>query len=413
MQNKDGAALALAPDSKEFKILRTYAESNLVQMLFKDIALSVADKGEMINEFNIGFGTAISRALSLSKKDRDYLKEREGFFMWDHNPNVNANIVALPRDGATWDDTTEDTPLLGGDTTRAVATRMEFFKNTTPVETDISHYFFNQGKMLPPMVNFTVKLRRNAPERYLNWHASLANGYPRAALKNLKLVIERVVLDQDVNTKKMGKISQAKILKYPVKRQITIERQLPLRSPIVNTTLLTDVTLPKRIALGFVRSESVNGASGIASTHFVNLHVRNITLSFDGKEYPQKGGYQIDGEVESATYNSNQKRAYWRAMEQWRGTPKMGANEEYALDYDSWSNYYNLYTFDLSPNKSGYKSQGYKQVQLSGQLHLKIHFAREPADHNYTLVGLCEYDSEVNIDVITSDVSYDWQYTVK
>ena len=89
-------------------------------------------------------------------------------------------------------------------------------------------------------------------------------------------------------------------------------------------------------------------------------------------------------------------------MNTWRGD-HMDAD----LTYDKWTNWYNLFTFDLTPNMKAHKSTNYDQMKLVGDLSLEVIFHNRPAN-DYSVVMLCEYHNTCSIDMSTMTPIFDF-----
>ena len=71
-----------------------------------------------------------------------------------------------------------------------------------------------------------------------------------------------------------------------------------------------------------------------------------------------------------------------------------------SLSYEKWLNYYNIYCFDLSPNKSEHSSAIFEQTKLFEDLSMEVTFKGQ-LTHALTMVVFAEFQDIVSIDLMS------------
>ena len=375
-------------DVKGFNSLMT---SNFANMLFRKVNIEIDNTKELINNCDIGTATAMLRILNNSTKDTEFLENSEYYHPHDVNPNeeapTDADAVAAAGKELSW--------------------RWELIKESLEIsiEMDIFHYFTQQAKMLPPAVKFALKFLRNKPEKLFNWHTSVAAMHPIVQFTDFYVEIRRVRLDSEATVQRIDSITNKNAtIDYDITRYTTHNIMF---SPMtyVNIPSLVSGTIPRRIAIGFQRNEGVsdNGNAAFDSLYFENLGIERIFVKYDNKIYPKDGGYQLNQRASNERQRKIAlRKVYLEVMRTWRGS-----HYDAELTFDRWLKYYNLYTFDLTPNMKAYNSQNYDQMKMIGDLSLEIIFKSAPT-HQYTIVMLCEYNNTVSIDMQSMTPIFDF-----
>ena len=377
---------AFAGDAHAIKSTMT---SNFIGMFFKNINIDIDNSKRLINNCDVGLATAMLRILNNKKKDTETLQQSEYYQPHRSGPNIPMPVA---------DEI--------GDAPETVKWRWEII-NGSPhieIETDIFHYFTQQKKMLPPAVKFALVFLRNKPEKMFNWDATVNASHPIVTFDEFYVQLRRVRLDSEATVQRLDSITnKSSTIDYDITRYTTTRI---IFSPMVYLSIpvLSSGTIARRIVIGFVRNEAVSdsGNSSFDSLYFENLDIENIFIKYDNKIYPKEGGYKINRRGNERQRKINLRRTYLEVMRTWKGS-----HEDSELTFDLWSQYYNLYTFDLTPNAKAYDSQNYDQMKMIGDLSLEVTFERAPQEQ-YSIIMLSEYNNTVSIDMQSMTPIFDF-----
>ena len=380
------------PFTLAVKDQKAFTTSNFVNMIFSRIDFKIDHQKPLLNNMNYGLATSMLRILNLSKKEAEKYNFDEFYSTHIGNPNANyptQNNDALPdrfKEEFTWRH-----ELIDG-SVRANAT------------SNIFHYMTTQGKKLPPGVKFSLVFSRNKAEKMFNWSDDTAANGPKLKFTKFEVKMKRVRLDENATTRRLDSITNKDAtIDYPITRYATHTLTLP-RLNYVNISPILTGPIPRKVAIGFVRNEAVsdNGNRSYDSLYFENLGVEKIMLKYDNKTYPEEGGYVINQSYTNPQKKIANRKVYIQVMNTWRGD-----HLDADLTYDKWTNWYNLFTFDLTPNMKAHKSTNYDQMKLVGDLSLEVIFHNRPAN-DYSVVMLCEYHNTCSIDMSTMTPIFDF-----
>ena len=172
-------------------------------------------------------------------------------------------------------------------------------------------------------------------------------------------------------------------LKFPIKRvEMKFFTKGSGRSDLSEQNLASG-TLPRRVFIGLVESESFNGKITKNPFNFQNFKLNEIVLRQNGVPRPY--------ESISVNYTENIYNEGYFSLLQASG--KIFSNESNAITLKQYKNGYALYGFDLT---NSHDAQCYDLIN-EGNLSLTISLA-ETSTVSITVIAYLEYDNIIEID---------------
>jgi len=259
-----------------------------------------------------------------------------------------------------------------------------------------------QGKMLIPGTALRVKLVKNKVNFYTRT-AAAATIHP-VEIKSMALHVSRSTLQDSVDAHYRRALAARQFASYPVHRKTVSQVIIP---KAVNVSIPRFITgmIPRRVIVGFVDNGALTGDTTKNPYNFQSMHIREMWLSYDGKEYPTRH-YETDFTAAVAARTNIRAYAEMRKVL----LPTEGLEGEPYLTYERWLKGHTLFAFDLTPDQSGATGTFYKTVRRSGDVALELRLSEAPGANDPTMsaVVLCEYDNQIDIRAVDGQPILDW-----
>jgi hypothetical protein len=142
--------------------------------------------------------------------------------------------------------------------------------------------------------------------------------------------------------------------------------------------------LPKRIVMGMVRNDFMNGTSESNPFDFQHFNLSKLEVSIDGKSIHNKP-FQP---------NFEQGECLLSYMSLFQATGSLGQDRAMDITYTMYKNGYTLWALDLTADQGS--EQGHLHPIKTGNLRFELQFARQ-LDNVINVIVFAEYDNQIEI----------------
>ena len=176
----------------------------------------------------------------------------------------------------------------------------------------------------------------------------------------------------------ISKINEEFTYKYPIKRVVIKSFVIPESSVKITIPKICEGILPRRILVGFLRTDAYDGAYDHNPYYFENLGKTALSLKVNSKSLPITNGLKFDFA----------KNLY---LDGYKSLVKI--TQDLDITYEEYKSGYTLFAFDLNPDIS---SCAHYSPLNDGIIELEI---TKAAPHNvsYTCICYCEYDNIIEL----------------
>jgi hypothetical protein len=240
---------------------------------------------------------------------------------------------------------------------------------------------FNQPKLIPGKYELRMKFYRNSPEFCL---------MAIDDTKRYNIVIDDAALYLCV--KKVAPEVRAahelalttKFFKYPVSKVLMKFLTKSAGQMDINEPNLFKGTLPRRIVIGLVDSEAMNGSLHKNPFNFKHFDTRSVELRKNGQQLPFE---QID-----VNYTDNRYLQSYLTL--FNGTQKLFANESIGITVESYGKGNTLMVFDISADQN---SSNNLNLVREGTVSLTMKLGTA-TPNAIVIIVYAEYEAIIEID---------------
>ena len=150
---------------------------------------------------------------------------------------------------------------------------------------------FNQPKFLLPNVPLKIDLHPSTNDFCL-FHDKAKGDY-RVKIEGVTISLSRVTLNPKMNTDVEAKLKSGHNVHYPVLHNTIKTFEITTGSSSHTVETLFSGSRPRRVVLGLVDTEAVNGDPAKNPFNFEHGNVSNVKLQIDSVDYP-KGGIDLN-----------------------------------------------------------------------------------------------------------------------
>lgn len=240
--------------------------------------------------------------------------------------------------------------------------------------------FFQQDRYLINGVEMKLKLIRS-PEAF---HLMADDDKYLTVIEDVSLFVRKVKLNPAIPVAHNKALSQGKTVKYPIRRGIVSTFTIPTGNMSINKDNVVMGQLPRRVIVGLVTNQSVNGDVKSNPYDFKNLDLNYFALYVDGELFPNK---PLDPDFEDDQF----LRAYMTLFE---GTGMLNDNKGHGIKRTNYKNGFALYAFDLTPDMT---EGSHIDPIKHGSIRMEIHFKKALAQTVNAII-YSEYDNLIQID---------------
>lgn len=354
-------------DGKAIDATDRVALNNLpISTLFQDVALTVGEtqiEGGQMSYPYLGYFNTVSQFHPSAQKSHmqmfGWYKDQAGHF----DDEKNSGFIARKA-------------LING-------------SNIVEFEGPLFLDFFRQDRHLISQTDIRLKLTPSKPEFALN--AFGGNTSFKIDFQEVILYVHRVEMNPSViNGHAAGLKKQNAI--YPVLHSEIITFTIPKGQKSYTKDRLFPDQAPKMLMVAMVENEAFNGHIKKNPFNFHHFDLNKLALYNEGRSVP---GRPFEPDYDEKMY----LRVYKNTM---RALGYYNSDDTNGLTISEFANGYNIYAFDLTPEKN--VSATYRQGYVNKNLRLELFFKKDlPSTINVLLYAV--FDSQVEItqlrDVIT------------
>lgn len=265
---------------------------------------------------------------------------------------------------------------VGLDKRRNLTLNSQAIEMLGPIHAD----FFNQDRFLLNNIELRIKLNRNKDSYVLMSSA----GTERVVLLDATLLVRKVRLSPTVLLAHAAALEKAPA-RYPVTRVDvkTVTISTGLRDKSVPTLHLGQI--PKRIVIGFVTNESLNGSYKHNPFNYQSFDLNYLCLYVDSKQIPSQ---PLTPDFSRGAYVEAYQTLFSGSGIHWNDK----GNE---ISYEEYGKGYTFFCFDCTPDLSAH--QNHWNLQRQGCVRLEIRFKnalKEPVN----CIVYSEFSNLIEID---------------
>ncbi|XP_026288923.2 uncharacterized protein F54H12.2-like [Frankliniella occidentalis] len=340
-----------------------------------DVALVNNSLHSLLMQIDVLAGDTVVSQSSLTYPYKAYMEDVLAY-------DTNAKLSHMTMRG--WaKDTAGHMDDYDGDNNQGLVKRRKIVKNSRvfeffgPLHCD---FLSNQGKLLLPHLDVTIKLTRTADSFALM--STTQN--EKIVIRDATLFVRKVTLSPSMNIAHAEALEHAPA-RYPFTRTSVKSITIPsgFRDKTIPNVHLGQV--PKRIVVGFVSNVAYNGSYHHNPFNFQHFNINYLCLYVDSDQIPAVP-------LTPDFTNGNYARSFYSLFE---GTGIKWKDEGNDISYDEYGNGYTLFAFDLTPDQSAHEQHW--NVQRQGVVRLDVRFKVElPVAVNCIVYS--EFDNLIEID---------------
>ena len=264
----------------------------------------------------------------------------------------------------------------GLDTRRSLTQNSRVVEMMGPLHVD----FFNQDRFLLNGVELRVKLSRNKDSFML-----MSTGQDeRVVLLDATLLVRKVKLSPSVMLAHAAALDKSPA-KYPVTRVDvkTVSISTGLRDKCIPTLHLGQI--PKRIVIGFVTNQALNGSYRHNPFNFQSFDLNYLCLYVDSKQIPTQ---PLTPDFSRGAYVEAYQTLFDGSGIHWK-------DEGNGINYEDFGRGYAIYCFDLTADLSAH--QTHWNLQKQGCVRVEMRF-KNALTEPINCIVYSEFSNLVEID---------------
>ncbi|XP_053214125.1 uncharacterized protein LOC128397421 [Panonychus citri] len=217
----------------------------------------------------------------------------------------------------------------------------------------------------------------------------------KLTIQDLSITVRRVKLFSNVNLGIQEALEKGSS-KYFITRNDMKSFIIPKSNTSISFESIFNGILPRRMIIGFVGDDFVNGKSVQGPFHFGNQDIKSISCAVNGNLIPTNS-YNPD--FENNLYMKEYVGLY-RYLNQHEGVPMC------AVSFKDYKEKYCLFAFDLSPDVTIGGETGTLSLLKRGNIKIEVKF-KSATTYPIHMIVFAQFDNLVEIDKYRN-VSIDW-----
>lgn len=333
--------------------------NNFLHSLFSQVNINISNQNVEISNSSYSIRSYLENLISFNKVEK---------------PSILAGDLFEKDDFGEFDNFTIEASTSGNanKVNSGYLKRREKFLNARQVQLQGKLHcdLFTMNHLMVNSTSISIVLKKNEPKFYLMGEPELKNYV--FVYDDCFLRIRRQVISPSVMSALSG-LNEEFTFKYPIKRVVIKSFVIPETSVKVTLPKICEGILPRRIVIGFLKTEAYDGSYAYSPFNFENLGIKTMFLKVNSKSLPNTNGLKFD-------FTNN------LYLDGYKSISKL--SKDLDITFAEYKSGYTLFSFDLNPDISS--STHYSPLS-DGVIDLE--FTKEKA-HSLSYTCICYLESD-------------------
>ena len=344
--------------------------NNFLHSLFSQVNINITNQNVEISNSSYSIRSYLENLISFNKIEKPSILAGDCFEKDSCGEFDNFSIVPSTTDAET-------KLVTVNKVNSGFLKRREKFLNAQVVQLQGKLHcdLFTMNHLMVNSTSISIVLKKNMPKFYLMGEPSTKEYV--FVYDDCYLRIRRQVISPSVMSA-LSRLNEEFTYKYPIKRVVIKSYVIPETSVKVTLPKICDGILPRRIVIGFLKTEAYDGSYAYNPYNFENLGITTMYLKVNSKSLPNSNGLKFDFD----------KNLY---LDGYKSIAKL--TKDLDITIDEYKSGYTLFSFDLNPDISS--STHYSPLS-DGVIDLEFTKSK-PHTVSYTCICYLESDNIIQI----------------
>ena len=345
--------------------------NNFLHSLFSQVNINISNQNVEISNDSYALRSYLENLISFNKLEKHSCLVGDIFEKDDHG---EFDLYTVRENSETQ---TESQLVIKNAVNSGMLKRRQRFLDGKRVQLQGKLHcdIFTMSHLMVNSTDISIILKKNKPKFYLM--GEIGGREYTFKYDDCFLKIRRQVISPSVMAA-IARVNEEFTYKYPIKRVIIKSKVIPESSVKISWPTICQRILPRRIIIGFLKTEAFDGSFEYNPFNFENLGITTMNLKVNSRSLPNTNGLKLD-------FENNQYLYGYKTLTK--------LSRELDITYAEYKEGYTLFSFDLNPDNC----TGSHYSPLSDGT-IGLEFTKEKSHSiSYTCIAYLEFDNLIQL----------------